>query len=331
MLAGGFAESACLLGKMRLGGDVYIAQGSILRSLEGGITIENSSYVLENSVIIGNAAFPTHIKAKTVFGHKSVVIGATIGNLCEIGNNALIMPGAVLGDMCILGEGTLIREGMIVPDGSVVVGRPGRIIRQLTEQDRNMIKRMRGNDITLPVFQATTIEKLPGKRDMMGKLYAYGNKYPQIDEKVILFPSAEITGDVTVGAKTIIGAGVKIIGDSHGPIRIGSNVQILENTVLHLLPDNELIIEDDVIIGPGCVVHGCHIGRGSVIEPGAIICDNSKLGSNTLVKAGSVVKQKSHFPEKVVVEGFPGVIIESLTEALQKPSWMLACEKLAEG
>jgi len=329
MLTGGVAESACLLGKMRLGGDVYIAQGSILRSLEGGITIENSSYVLENSVIIGNAAFPTHIKAKTVFGHKSVVIGATIGNLCEIGNNALIMPGAVLGDMCILGEGTLIREGMIVPDGSV--GRPGRIIRQLTQQDRDMVKRMRGNDITLPVFQASTIEKLPEKGDIMGKLYAYGDKFPQVDEKAVLFPSAEITGDVTVGAKTIIGAGVKIIGDSHGPIRIGSNVQILENTVLHLLPDNELIIEDDVIIGPGCVVHGCHIGKGSVIEPGAIICDNSKLGNNTLVKAGSVVKQKSHFSEQLVVEGFPAVVIASLAEELQQPTWKLDYEKLAEG
>lgn len=330
MLAREFAESACLVGKIRLGSDAYIAQGSILRSLEGAVTIENSSYVLENSVIIGNASFPTHIKAKTVFGHKSVVIGATIGNLCEIGNNSLIMPGAVLGDMCILGEGTLIPDGMIVPDGSVVVGRPGRIIRQLTEQDRNMIKRMRGNDLTLPVFQATSIENLPGKRDMMGKLYAYGGKFPQIDEKALLFPSAEVTGDVTVGAKTILGAGVKIIGDSHGPIRIGSNVQILENTVLHLLPDNELVIEDDVIIGPGCVVHGCHIGRGSIIEPGAIICDNSKLGSNTLVKAGSVVKQKSHFPEQVVVEGFPAVIVESLTEELQKPSWKLDYEKLAE-
>jgi carbonic anhydrase/acetyltransferase-like protein (isoleucine patch superfamily) len=54
-----------------------------------------------------------------------------------------------------------------------------------------------------------------------------------------------------VGERTIIGAGVKIIGDSHGPVRIGNDVQILENTVLHLLPDNDLIIDDGVIIGPG--------------------------------------------------------------------------------
>ena len=78
-----------------------------------------------------------------------------------------------------------------------------------------------------------------------------------------LFPTAEITGDVVVGERTIIGAGVKIIGDSHGPVRIGDDVQILENTVLHLLPDNDLVIGDGVIIGPGAMIHGCRIGAGS--------------------------------------------------------------------
>ena len=86
-----------------------------------------------------------------------------------------------------------------------------------------------------------------------------------------MFDSAEITGDVVIGENSLIGAGVKIIGDSHGPVRVGSRVQILENTVLHLLPDNELIIDDNAVIGPGAMIHGCHIGRGSVVEPGAIV------------------------------------------------------------
>ena len=85
----------------------------------------------------------------------------------------------------------------------------------------------------------------------MGRLYAYRDKTPQVAESAVLFDSAEITGDVVVGEGSIIGAGVKIIGDSHGPVRIGARVQILENTVLHLLPDNELVVEDDVVIGPG--------------------------------------------------------------------------------
>src|SRR6185312_15111256 len=90
----------------------------------------------------------------------------------------------------------------------------------------------------------------------MGTLYAYRDKTPTIGTGTLLFDSAEITGDVTIGTDSLIAAGVKIIGDSHGPVRIGSRVQILENTVLHLLPDNELIIEDDAVIGPGAMIHG---------------------------------------------------------------------------
>ena len=96
----------------------------------------------------------------------------------------------------------------------------------------------------------------------MGQLYAYRDKTPRIADSAVLFDSAEITGDVVVGEGSIIGAGVKIIGDSHGPVRIGARVQILENTVLHLLPDNELVVEDDVVIGPGAMIHGCHLGAG---------------------------------------------------------------------
>ena len=96
----------------------------------------------------------------------------------------------------------------------------------------------------------------------MGQLYAYRGIVPTVAASAMLFPTAEITGDVVVGERTIIGAGVKIIGDSHGPVRIGDDVQILENTVLHLLPDNELIVDDGVIVGPGAMIHGCRIGAG---------------------------------------------------------------------
>src|SRR5207237_5083465 len=137
-------------------------------------------------------------------------------------------------------------------------------------------------DLSVPPATAITVESTE-ESITMGQLYAYRGIVPTIAASAFLFPTAEITGDVVVGERTIIGAGVKIIGDSHGPVRIGSDVQILENTVLHLLPDNELIIEDGAIVGPGAMVHGCHIGRGTVIEPGAIICDGSRIGAACLV------------------------------------------------
>src|SRR5205823_840730 len=104
----------------------------------------------------------------------------------------------------------------------------------------------------------------------MGQLYDYRGITPTIAASTVLFPTAEITGDVVIGERSIIGAGVKIIGDSHGPVRIGDDVQILENTVLHLLPDNDLVIDDGATVGPGAMIHGCRIGAGTVVEPGAI-------------------------------------------------------------
>src|SRR6185437_9490241 len=139
------------------------------------------------------------------------------------------------------------------------------------------LRGLRGGNLSVPPHTTNSIgSRLEGLT--MGQLYDYRGIVPTIAEGAVLFPTAEITGDVVVGERTIIGAGVKIIGDSHGPVRIGNDVQILENTVLHLLPDNDLIIGDGVIVGPGAMIHGCRIGARSIIEPGAIICDHSVLG-----------------------------------------------------
>lgn len=316
-------SSVRLIGKIRLGNNAYIAQGSILRSINDSITIENTSWILENSVLIGTPAHPLKVGQKTVFGHKCIAIGAEIGHLCEIGNGVIMLPGSKLGNMCIFGEGTLVPEGMIIPDGSVVVGRPARIIRSLTEDDRNMVKRMRNYDISLSDFVENIMGNEEEEGENMGKLYPFKDKYPKISESAYLYDTAEITGDVIVGENSVIGAGVRIIGNSHGPVKIGSNVQILENTVLHLLPDNELIIHDNVTIGPGCIIHGTTIGQGSVIESGAIVCDYSSLGKNTLVKSGSLVKQRSKFDDNAILEGFTAKEIGRVDGELDRPKWAI--------
>ena len=313
-------ESARLIGKIRLGDGAYIAQGSILRSIDDSITIDNTSWVLENSVLIGTPSYPLKVGQKTVFGHKCIAIGVEIGNLCEIGNGVIMLPGSKIGDMCIFGEGTIIPEGMVIPDGSVVVGRPGRIIRSVTDDDKAMIKSMRSNDISLSDYSENILEE-EGDGEIMGNLFTYNGKLPEVAESAYLYDTAEITGDVIIGENSVIGSGVKIVGNSHGPVRIGNNVQILENTVLHLLPDNELIINDNVTIGPGCIVHGTTIEEGSVIESGAIICDYSSLGKNSLVKSGSLVKQRSEFGDNVILEGFPAKEIGEVEGMLDRPEW----------
>jgi carbonic anhydrase/acetyltransferase-like protein (isoleucine patch superfamily) len=185
-----------------------------------------------------------------VFGHRCLVVGATVGDLCEIGNASILMPGARLGHRVFLGEGTLVRSGMELPSDVVAVGRPARIIRTASPADLERLRGLRGGDLSLPPHTSTALEPaLEGLR--MGQLYDYRGITPTIARSAVLFPTAEITGDVVIGERTVIGAGVKIIGDSHGPVRIGDDVQILENTVLHLLPDNELVIHDGATVGPG--------------------------------------------------------------------------------
>lgn len=316
-------DSARIIGKVRLGDGVYAAQGSVLRSKEDSLRIGNKTWILENSVLIGMKEFPMTVGSKTVFGHKCIAIGTQIGNLCEIGNGTIFLPGSKIGDKCIFGEGTIISAGSVIPDESVVVGRPGRVIRKLTAADHAMIERMRSHDTSLTDVKESLIEGNPQRSEKMGKLYDFGTKSPSVAESAFIYDSAEITGDVTIGENSVIGCGVRIIGDTHGPVRIGSNVQILENTVLHLLPDNELVIEDNVIIGPGCIIHGTTIGAGCIIESGAIVCDYSRLGNNCIVKSGTLVKQRSIFADNQILEGFPAKITGETITPNTPPAWSL--------
>ena len=316
----GCSKSSRLYGRISIGPNSIVAQGAILRSHDDSIKVGNNTGILENCVIIGNQEHKVSIGSKTVFGHSCVILGAKVGSLCEIGNRTIFMPGAKIGNQCIFGEGTIVPENKIIPDHSVVVGRPAKIIRKLGTSDLEMIKNMRNNDLTLSDFIERSIGKV-FEGDQVGTLHAYKDKYPNIKASSIIYDTAEITGDVSIGENCIIASGVKIIGDSHGHVEIGNNVQILENTVLHLLPGNELAIKDDTIIGPGCVVHGSIIEKGCVIESGSTICDNSHIGENSLIKAGSLLKQNSQIENNSIVEGFPAKKIDTVSGKVEKPMW----------
>jgi carbonic anhydrase/acetyltransferase-like protein (isoleucine patch superfamily) len=314
------ASSAILIGTARLGDGALIAEGTVLRAHDDHLTVGTGSAVLENSVVVGNATIPTIVGRRSTFGHRCLVIGASIGDLCEIGNASILMPGARLGNRVFLGEGTLIPSDMTLPDEVVAVGRPARIIRRASEADLERLRGLRNGDLSLPAPSSHAIG--PTTETTMGQLYEYRGISPTIAPTAFLFGSTEITGDVVIGDRSIIGAGVKIIGDSHGPVRIGNDVQILENTVLHLLPDNQLVIEDGATIGPGAMIHGCHIGPGSVVEPGAIVCDGSVIGANCVVRAGAVVKQRSQFGDADEIDGFPAVRTGPIDRP-GRPAWAL--------
>jgi carbonic anhydrase/acetyltransferase-like protein (isoleucine patch superfamily) len=323
------APSAVIVGRARLGDGVLLSEGAVIRARDEAVTIDTGSAVIENAVVVGTAAAPVSIGRRTVFGHRCLVVGATVGDLCEIGNASILMPGARVGSRVFLGEGTLVPSGMTLPDDAVAVGRPARTVRTANDADLDRLRGLRGGDLSIPPHTTNGVgPRLEGLA--MGQLYDYRGITPTIASTAVLFPTAEITGDVVIGEHSIIGAGVKIIGDSHGPVRIGNDVQILENTVLHLLPDNELVIDDGVTVGPGAMIHGCHIGARSIVEPGAIVCDGSIVGSNCAVRAGAVVKQRSQFGDSVDIDGFPAREVGRVG-SLERPGWAFTFDDLPAG
>ena len=88
------ASSAVVVGAARLGQGALLAEGAVIRTSASGVEIGTGSAVLENSVVIGTTDIPTVIGRRTTFGHRCLVIGATVGDLCEIGNASILMPGA---------------------------------------------------------------------------------------------------------------------------------------------------------------------------------------------------------------------------------------------
>ena len=250
----------------------------------------------------------------------------TIAESAAVFPTAEITGDVVVGDRVFLGEGTLVPAGMTLAGDVVAVGRPARVVRRVSDADIERLRGLRAGDLSIP--PATSVVVGPTREAAsMGQLHAYRGIVPTVAGSAVLFASAEVTGDVVIGERSIIGAGVKIIGDSHGPVRVGNDVQILENTVLHLLPDNELVIDDGAIIGPGAMIHGCHIGAGSVIEPGAIVCDGSVVGARSVVRAGAVVKQRSRFPDGIEIDGFPATAVGPV-EPPSTPAWALHIDDL---
>jgi carbonic anhydrase/acetyltransferase-like protein (isoleucine patch superfamily) len=87
------AGSAVVMGDVHVGAGVVLAQGLVVRAHGGAVSIGNQPAVLENGVVVGTPRDPVRVGQRTVFGHRATIVGARVGDLCEIGNGAILMPG----------------------------------------------------------------------------------------------------------------------------------------------------------------------------------------------------------------------------------------------
>ena len=129
------AEGAVVLGEVEAGTDSSIWFHATVRADRAGIFIGEGSNIQDNAVVHVDQGFPVRIGSFVTIGHGAVVHGCTIGNRSLVGMGAVILNGARIGENCIIGAGALVTQNMLVPDGSLVIGCPGKVARIVTEQE----------------------------------------------------------------------------------------------------------------------------------------------------------------------------------------------------
>lgn len=128
------APDANVIGKVVLGAGASVWFGATLRGDNEVIEVGAGTNVQENCVFHTDMGFPLVIGRNCTIGHKVMLHGCRIGDNSLIGMGATVLNGAKIGKNCLIGAGALITENKVIPDGSLVMGAPGKIVRQLDDK-----------------------------------------------------------------------------------------------------------------------------------------------------------------------------------------------------
>jgi len=143
-------------------------------------------------------------------------------------------------------------------------------------------------------------------------LLSFGGKTPLVAPGVYVAPTACLIGDVEVEEGASIWFGAVLRGD-FGRIRIGKGSSIQDNVVIHTLPEGETVVGENATVAHGAVLHNCRIGRGAVIGMNCVLLDESVVGEEAMLAAGSVVRDKVHIPDRHLAAGVPAEVKKELT------------------
>ena len=148
-------------------------------------------------------------------------------------------------------------------------------------------------------------------------IYEYKGYKPVIHESAYIHPLAAVTGNVIIGRDVYIGPGAAIRGD-WGKIVIEDGCNVQENCTVHMFPGTRVLLEAGAHVGHGAIIHGAHLGKNCLIGMNAVIMDNVKIGSGSIVGALSFVKEGTNIPERKVVVGNPAKIVKDVSDEMLK-------------
>lgn len=141
-LAGGAwaAPGSTLIGRVSLGADSNVWYGAVLRGDAADITVGARTNIQDGCVVHADPGFPAAIGADVTVGHRAVVHGCTVEDDTLIGMGAVVLNGAKVGRGSLVAAGAVVLEGAEIPPGSLVAGTPGKVRRELTSEEQQMIQ-----------------------------------------------------------------------------------------------------------------------------------------------------------------------------------------------
>ena len=128
------ADNAQVMGSVVLEEDVSVWFGVVMRGDNDPLVIGAQSNIQDNTVIHTDHGIPVRVGRGVTVGHQCMLHGCTIGDYSLIGIGAIVLNGAKIGKHCLIGAGALITENKVIPDRSLVMGSPGKVVRLLTDQ-----------------------------------------------------------------------------------------------------------------------------------------------------------------------------------------------------
>ena len=134
-----------------------------------------------------------------------------------------------------------------------------------------------------------------------------------LSPQAMLSPYSTIVGDVRIGSRSSVFAGVQIRGDCE-PIVIGSKTNIQENACLHVSVGSKLVLGDCVTVGHGAILHGCTLEDNVLVGMGAIVMDDARIPSNCFIGAGALVTQGKTFEPQTLILGSPARAARRLSD-----------------
>ena len=154
------APDASIIGSVTLENDVSVWFNVVIRADNDQVTIGEATNVQDGSVLHVDPGYPMTLGRRVTIGHKVMLHGCTIGDGTLVGINSVVMNGAKIGKSSLIGANTLIAEGKEIPDGVLVLGSPGKIVRELKQEEKDYLLKIAAGYVERARFYQANLKEI---------------------------------------------------------------------------------------------------------------------------------------------------------------------------